>query len=61
MADTLDLAILERNLAAKAQTNNVELRNDIASLGQKLTGHIKQIQWLLCTLIAINVAVALKL
>ena len=61
MPNALDRAILERNLAATAQANNVELRNDIALLSQKLTGHIKQIQWMLCTVIAINIAVALQL
>jgi len=55
-----DLATLEHNLTAKAQADKAELKNDIALLGQKLAGDINLAKWMLGTLIAINIAVALK-
>ena len=55
-----DLATLEHNLTATAHADKAELKNDIALLGQKLAGDINLTKWMLGTLIAINIAVALK-
>ncbi len=57
MAVTFDLESLERKLNA----TKAELRSDLALLGQKLTRDIALINWMLGSLIAINVAIALKL
>jgi len=56
-----DLASLERNLTSKAQADKAELKNDLALLGQKLTGDINLTKWMLGSLMAVNVAIALKL
>lgn len=63
-----NLATLERTLTALAQANKAELKNDIALLGQKLSCDIglvrsdfNLVKWMLGTMIAVNIAVALKL
>ncbi len=56
-----DLASLERNLTSKAQADKAELKNDLALFGQKLTGDINLTKWMLGSLMAVNVAIALKL
>ncbi len=52
-----DLASLERKL----DTTKAELKNDLALLGQKLTGEINLTKWMFGSLMAVNVAIALKL
>lgn len=57
MPVTFDLERLERNLSA----TKAELKLDLALLGQKLAGGIAWINWMLGSLMAVNVAIALKL
>ena len=56
-----DLVTLEQNLTTKAQADKVELKTDIALFGLKLSSDINLTKWMLGTLLAINIAVALKL
>lgn len=57
MPAAFDLERLERNLNA----TRAELKYDLALLGQTLTVGITQINWMLGSLMVINVAIALKL
>ena len=52
-----DLVSLERNLIAKTEATELKLENKLAVM----TGDISLLKWMMGTLIALNVAIVVKL
>lgn len=60
VASPNDMAALDRSINSKIDSTELKLENKIDKLDLRLCGEINVVKWMLGTLMAINIAVALK-
>ncbi len=61
VASQIDLTALEQNITAKIEKLEVELKNDLALLSQKLGSEMTLVKWMFGAVLTILVPVGLKL